>query len=893
LHDQILEFDMTLSIFCPNTHLILDASHCPQCSWERPTPEDIGQPLWEPLELGVGLGGPGRGVFSQPGVAGGVIVFPSRHGELLGIGLREGELRWRQPLDAGRKTRTLVPTENRLLASISDERSLGKAGKGYLVSVNPNSGELKTLWEADGHQVSAPVLSGDNILLRTSSSSLVALSLAEKPQIHWQRHLDAWWAQPPLVSGDTIIISDGRPMHGEGYLKTFDLADGTSRWKITTDGLLSHPPTAAGSRLIFRDGRRLLVGVDRESGEEIWKQEYPRIYSPPLAGGELVFVSVRGPASSGDEGYYLLQALEATTGELAWGIPLPARVRTLGWGENAVFAGSDHGHVLAYHPRDGKTLWENTLGSDEDSIRTTLVVNDDLLVAGTYSGKVVALRAATPVLDMEAPDFYMERQDYESAAAAYALSGNLRKAAEVFAQKLKDTDKAYAVYDHAKLYREAGELARSVRDHEKAQYYFGLLGDLIAQAEIDLEMGHLLEAARKFDQAGELERAAQVYEHEEVKEYRKALDRYIQLGQMKDILRLRLKTPLTLTQIEWLEQQGRLKEAGEEAIRIGEFRKAADLYNQIESNEEELAALAKFVIDDPEEYALLRIAELSRTMGRFHQEAQAWERLRKPKRTADAYCRAAMQAEQLTPDELIRIAGFYEKAAHYYSEADMPVEVAQCRDSVARYQKLPIILIDGRTSKEFKEYGWNELKLTIRNEGYGIAEQIYWKVRADRFDFDETSGIWSLRRLGVDREETIVLHLRPKKGEYGDAVPFALEWFWKDREGHEFRDRVSISIVVKSKDDSRPTGSPVIIKGGGKVIVSEKYFEGDEISKGAQKGDRVEMHRGEGIRMVAKGMDNVSSRPTKLCPICHLPVMENHTFCQGCGFELVDDVKRK
>jgi len=881
---------MTLSIFCPNNHLILDAPRCQECNWERPLPGNIGEPVWVPIVLGAGLGGPGRGVFSRSGTAQGIVVFPSREGELIGIGLIDGQLRWRKPLDSGRKTRALVPIENRLLAAISDERSLGEAGNGYLVAVDPNSGELSTLWEADGHQVSAPVLVGDQILIRTSTSALLALSREGQPQILWRRPLDAWWAQSPFVAGDNIIVTDGRPMHGEGYLKAFDLADGTLRWKIPTDGLLSQPPTATGSRLVFRNGRRQLVGLDLGGGEKLWERDYKRIYSPPVAGGELIFVSVRGPAPLGEEGHYLLQALESANGELAWEIPLPARARTLRWGENAIFAGSDHGHVMAYHPSNGKTIWAYTLGSDEDPIRTELVIANDLLNAGTYAGKVVAIRIAAPRQELESPEEYLERDEFENAAAAFTLLEDFHQAADLYAQQLNETEKSYAIYDHAKLFREAGELARSVGEHEKAQYYFGLIGDLIAQAEIDLEMGHLLEAARKFDQAGELSRAAQVYEQEEVKEYRKALDRYIQLGQMKDILRLRLKTPLTLTQIEWLEQQGRLKEAAEEAVRIGEFRKAADLYNQISAEEEELAALTQFVRSDPEEFALLRIAEISRSMGKFHQEAQAWERLGKPKRTADAYCRAAMQAEQRTPEDSPRIAGFYDRAAYYFAEADMPGDVAQCRDNVARYHKLPIVLIDGRTNKEFKEFGWNELELTVRNKGYGIAEQVHWKVRADRFDFDETTGIWLLRRLGEDREETVILRLRPKKGEYGDAVPFALEWYWKDREGREFEDRISISIVVKSKDDSRPTDQPMIFQGG-TLIQTEKYVAGDELASGAEKGvDKVIINRGSGGSLSASD-DRVETRPgeekpTLICPNCALPNDADASFCNYCNFEL-------
>ena len=142
---------MTLSIFCPNNHLILDAPRCPKCGWERPAPTDIGQPLWEPLALGVGLGGPGRHVFARPGAAQGMAVFPSRDREIIGIDISTGKVSWRKRLESGRNTRAVLSGQNRLLTAISDERSLGKSEHGYLAAIDPVSGNMTTLWQAGGH----------------------------------------------------------------------------------------------------------------------------------------------------------------------------------------------------------------------------------------------------------------------------------------------------------------------------------------------------------------------------------------------------------------------------------------------------------------------------------------------------------------------------------------------------------------------------------------------------------------------------------------------------------------------------------------------------------------------------------------------------------------------
>jgi len=69
-------------------------------------------------------------------------------------------------------------------------------------------------------------------------------------------------------------------------------------------------------------------------------------------------------------------------------------------------------------------------------------------------------------------------------------------------------------------------------------------------------------------------------------------------------------------------------------------------------------------------------------------------------------------------------------------------EEKQCRDKMAQYRCQPIVLIEGHADKEFKELEWNTLDLEVRNDGYGIATNIYWKVGSERFEIDSNTGEW-------------------------------------------------------------------------------------------------------------------------------------------------------
>jgi hypothetical protein len=54
-----------MDIFCPNKHLILDASTCPKCGWQRPISGTLGKSLWGPVDLLAGLGGESRDKFAN------------------------------------------------------------------------------------------------------------------------------------------------------------------------------------------------------------------------------------------------------------------------------------------------------------------------------------------------------------------------------------------------------------------------------------------------------------------------------------------------------------------------------------------------------------------------------------------------------------------------------------------------------------------------------------------------------------------------------------------------------------------------------------------------------------------------------------------------------------
>ena len=884
---------MTLSLFCSNNHLVLGAPRCSKCDWVRPPVVNFGETVWGPIEFVAGLGGPGRSVFARLASAQGVVVLPLRNGELVGVDLNTGDIRWRTDPQPGQVTRLLVADDNtRLLLSLADERPIEQASAGQLAALDPRSGKLTTLWQSDHSQISPPALTDEFILLRIHAE-LCVLRRQAQPSIVWRTELRSWWALQPAVFGETVLLSDGNPAQGENLLCAFSLLDGQPLWETPMDGMLAYPPVRVGKAIIVRNGRQGLIGVDIASGEVLWRRKYSQIYSGLQVGEGHVYLVIRGPAPAGESGHYLLQALDPIANQVVWESPLPGRARvTQLLNENTLLLGDDDGRLLACETMQGKLLWEYRLGSDENPIHTGLLVANGFLIAGTYYGRVVALQVRT-VPKLENPEDYLQHGEVHLAAWAYAMQGDYRRSAEIYAQDLKETEKALLLYEHGELYAEAGQLALSQRWYERALECFERTGNLEAQAEVFLQWGKKAEAARKLEQAGRLAEAAALYE--EVGDLSNALELYLRLGDTAGVSRIRKRLPPNLIVIEYLYNQHRLPEAGELAFEAGFYDRAAEIFKEADLPEREFDALLKMIQASPERWALERLSTLARSLGRFREEAEARVQLNQSPKAAEAYHRAARQAEQVNHEGEANIAGLYSKAAEYYSEAGVEAEARLCQAKVVEYRHLPLIVVSGQTSKAFREAEHNTLDLVIQNVGNGVAHEVCVQIGGSRFEIDEDTCMITIKRLAPRHERQERIFLRPLEEQVGPAVPLRLELSWRDRDNLSYHDHITTAVPVKSKDDSIIGSSPVVIHAqtfvhgtfvSGDQIAGD-VIEGDQIREGAQKGDRVEIRRqGVGLRMAESTVAPPDERPVSLCPNCHLPVLADDPYCQECGRSL-------
>lgn len=136
--------------------------------------------------------------------------------------------------------------------------------------------------------------------------------------------------------------------------------------------------------------------------KQLWSRTLPGKISYPVIAAGKVFVTIANPQDF-SEGYGTkLYALDAATGEVAWG-PIPLRASgfwsALSFGDGRLFAVDPDGQLRAFDPATGTVLWQRTLSTHINWFYAAPTFHDGLLyVAGKSAnggGRLYAVRPDT------------------------------------------------------------------------------------------------------------------------------------------------------------------------------------------------------------------------------------------------------------------------------------------------------------------------------------------------------------------------------------------------------------------------------------------------------------------------------------------------------------------
>lgn len=209
--------------------------------------------------------------------------------------------------------------------------------------------------------------------------------------------------QEPLVfaldaeSGDRRYVVDDLPaafikgvfVHGEtlhialvnGELHARSAGDGAAKTVRSIPFGFGPPAVVDGE--MYVPGEEI-VALDLDEGTRRWTATMPASAGGrPAATGDAVFV--------GSEAGHVL-ALDRATGETRWQARAAAEVRTIAVGQSSVWVGDDTGAIYAYGLADGTELYRDR---SEDGNDRALAVAGDLLFVGEPEGRIYRIEGRT------------------------------------------------------------------------------------------------------------------------------------------------------------------------------------------------------------------------------------------------------------------------------------------------------------------------------------------------------------------------------------------------------------------------------------------------------------------------------------------------------------------
>ncbi len=223
----------------------------------------------------------------------------------------------------------------------------------------------------------------------------------------WTVPLDTGYSGP-IVEGDRVIVTETRDKKFE-VVTALERGSGKEIWKAEWEGAMAVPffaksngdwirstPASDSKRLFVAGMRDLLVCLQMETGEVLWKVDFPTLFKSPLPD----FGFVCSPLVDGD--FVIVQAgaslckLEASTGKVVWrsladgggmngsafSSPIIAEIKGV-----RQYLVQTRTKLCGIDPSTGKDLWTKEIEAFRGMNILTPTVWQDQVFTSSYGGK--------------------------------------------------------------------------------------------------------------------------------------------------------------------------------------------------------------------------------------------------------------------------------------------------------------------------------------------------------------------------------------------------------------------------------------------------------------------------------------------------------------------------
>ncbi len=180
---------------------------------------------------------------------------------------------------------------------------------------------------------------------------------------------------PPELWLQAYGSASGNAAWGNAIVAPFD-----TLWSISTGRELFSPPAIVGGMIFIAGNDKVLRGINRDSGEQIWS----RTVTCGLSGG--VAADSTTVYFSGQDGY--MYAINSETGSERWKTGLGYHIFTDAcvFCDSLVLAGNSMGSIAALSRRTGTLIWSDTI----DGLLLGPAVSESIAVFSSEAGAVGA-----------------------------------------------------------------------------------------------------------------------------------------------------------------------------------------------------------------------------------------------------------------------------------------------------------------------------------------------------------------------------------------------------------------------------------------------------------------------------------------------------------------------
>ncbi len=161
--------------------------------------------------------------------------------------------------------------------------------------------------------------------------------------------------------------------------------EGLVQWTFETESPIRASPSIVGDRVFLATGRRGVVALDAETGDQIWQFELDEpVNSSPAVAGDLVFVGLRDGR---------VVALRKDTGEIEWEFLTQGRIFSSPAVRNGVlYIGSGDRNVYVIDALTGEERWRFETA---DAVVSSPAVNDKIIAVSSFDRELYILDANT------------------------------------------------------------------------------------------------------------------------------------------------------------------------------------------------------------------------------------------------------------------------------------------------------------------------------------------------------------------------------------------------------------------------------------------------------------------------------------------------------------------